>query len=74
MVNIREVIIRSLSRAIKNGEPVALSSYNPLPPANADEALADTVIGDTLKALQSGQTPRFSGTSSDFVEIVSPVA
>lgn len=61
--NIRTAIIRGLSRAIKGGEPVALSSYIPEPPATPEEALADATIKDTLHALQKNQTPAFSGVS-----------
>ena len=66
MVDIRETIIRSLSRSIKTGEPVALSSYIPKPPVNAREVLADATIIDTLHALQDNRNPAFSGDSSDF--------
>jgi hypothetical protein len=65
MRNIREVVIRILSRSIKTGEPVALSSYIPPRPANAREALADATIKDTLKALQENRIPAFSGDSGD---------
>jgi len=72
MRNIREGVIRILSRSIKTGEPVALSSYIPPPPVNAREALADVTIKDTLKALQENRIPAFSGDSGDIVSEKSP--
>jgi hypothetical protein len=65
MADIREAIVRSISRAIHGGEPIPIHSYNPEPPVTADDTVKDAIIKNTLNAVQEGRVPAFSGTTND---------
>lgn len=61
----REVVLKSISRAIKKGDTILLSGYEPLPPQTADEMLADAAINEVLRAVKEGRRSAFSGVSDD---------
>ncbi len=67
MINTREVL-KNLSRAIKNGEPITLFGAN-MPPAfpGSAERVDQAAIQDVLRRTKEGLPQAFSGVSDDSI-------
>lgn len=63
----RMATLMGLSRELKAGKPISLSSYKPGPPEDEQDRVHDANIRDILRRRDAGLRQRFSSVSGDSV-------